>query len=85
MNQSRLESLLESVVNIVIGYGVAVSSQMIIFPMLDIHIPTSTNFVIGFWFTIISLVRSYVIRRWFNAGLSKVIRNTTKQLIRWAA
>jgi len=69
MNQTKLGSLIESMMNIVIGYGIALASQIVIFPMFDIHVSLSTNLWIGAWFTAISLVRSYVIRRWFNARL----------------
>lgn len=71
MNQSRVASLTESVMNVLIGYGVALASQLVIFPMFGIHLPLSDNLAIGAWFTIISLVRSYAIRRWFNARLHR--------------
>ena len=71
MNQTRLESLVESIVNILIGYGVALLSQIIIFPLFGIYVPLSTNLWIGAWFTVISLARSYIIRRFFNAQLHK--------------
>lgn len=80
MNQTKIESLLESGVNIFIGYFVALISQVLVFPMFDINVPLSVNLWIGAWFTVISLVRSYVIRRWFNAGLHKVIVATAKGL-----
>lgn len=71
MNQSRVASLAESVMNVLIGYGVALASQLAIFPMFGIHLPLSDNLAIGAWFTLISLVRSYAIRRWFNARLHR--------------
>lgn len=71
MEQSRLGSLIESIINIFIGYGVALVSQIVIFPMFGINIPIGDNILIGAWFTLISLVRSYIIRRWFNARLHK--------------
>ncbi len=71
MNQSRVASLAESVMNVLIGYGVALASQLVIFPMFGIHLPLSDNLAIGAWFTLISLVRSYAIRRWFNARLHR--------------
>jgi membrane protein implicated in regulation of membrane protease activity len=64
--QSKLHSFLESALNIVIGYVVAILSQLIIFPMFGIHIPFHENLLMGLFFTVISLIRSYVIRRWFN-------------------
>jgi len=71
MTQTRTASLIESVFNVVIGYGVALVSQLVIFPMFGIQLPLSDNLAIGAWFTVISLVRSYAIRRWFNARLHR--------------
>lgn len=72
--QTRVMSAIESCANVAVGYGVALASQLVVFPLFDIHVPFSTNLWIGAWFTVISLVRSYVLRRWFN-GL-KFQRNT---------
>tara|TARA_R110000851_G_scaffold182261_1_gene331363 strand:- start:483 stop:731 length:249 start_codon:yes stop_codon:yes gene_type:complete len=80
MNQTKLESLLESIVNIIIGYGVALASQLLIFPLVGINVPFSTNLWIGLWFTLISLARSYVIRRWFNAGLHRMVVSAAKRI-----
>lgn len=55
--------------NVAIGYLVAVLSQIVIFPWFSIQVPLSDNLLIGAYFTIISLVRSYVLRRWFNHRL----------------
>lgn len=81
MNQTKLESVIESLINIFIGYFVAIASQLLIFPLFGIDIPLSHNFYIGAWFTLISFIRSYVIRRWFNAGLHKVAVNLAKSAI----
>lgn len=64
--QTRKNSLIESFTNVTIGYGVAIASQLMIFPIFNIHITLPENFLIGIWFTIISIIRSYIIRRWFN-------------------
>lgn len=64
--QTRTQSLIESACNIAIGYCVAVAAQMVIFPLFDIHVAPSENFQIGAFFTVISLVRSYLVRRLFN-------------------
>lgn len=68
--QTRRGSLIESMVNIAIGFGVALLSQLAIFPMFEIHVSLTSNLWIGAWFTLISLVRSYLVRRWFNARLA---------------
>lgn len=64
--QTRLQSLAESLTNIAIGYTVAILSQLAVFPVFGIDIPLSDNFLIGAWFTGISLARGYLVRRWFN-------------------
>lgn len=68
--QTRTQSFIESIVNVLIGYMVAVASQIIIFPFFDIHIPFYENLLMGLYFTIISIARSYAVRRWFNAGFN---------------
>ena len=66
MSQSKTQSAIEACANVAVGYLVALLSQLLVFPMFGIHVPLSTNLWIGAWFTVISLVRSYVLRRWFN-------------------
>lgn len=67
MAQSRKMSMVESLANVAIGYGIAVAAQIAIFPVFDIHVPLQSNLLIGAFFTVVSLVRSYVLRRLFNA------------------
>lgn len=69
--QTRIQSLIEAWANVAVGYLVALASQLAIFPLFEIHISLSSNLWIGAWFTLISLVRSYVLRRWFNAHLQR--------------
>ena len=64
--QTKLGSLAESLLNIAIGYTVAILAQMAIFPLFDIHISHTEHYLIGVLFTIVSLARSYCIRRLFN-------------------
>lgn len=71
MEQTKLQSLIETLFNTAIGYLIAVGSQIVIFPFFDIHIPMSDNFLIGMWFTVISIIRGYAIRRFFNHLLKK--------------
>ena len=66
MSQSRAQSMIESAANVVIGYMVALGSQLVVFPMFGVHLPLQDNLLIGLWFTAISLVRSYLVRRLFN-------------------
>jgi hypothetical protein len=66
MTQSKKMSFIESWANVIFGYLVAVGSQIIIFPWFGIHIPVGANFLMGLWFTAVSLGRSYIVRRIFN-------------------
>lgn len=67
MSQSRRMSLIEAVANVVVGYGVAVLAQIVVFPLFGISASLTDNLMIGLVFTGVSLARSYALRRIFNA------------------
>ena len=48
--QTKIESLIEALVSILIGYVVALMSQLVIFPLFGIHVSLRTNIWIGPWF-----------------------------------
>lgn len=64
--QTKRASLAESLLNVAIGYGVALLSQIIVFPWFGIHVSISANVAIGVVFTVISIVRSFAVRRLFE-------------------
>ncbi len=51
------------------GFAINFCANMLILPLIGFHITASQNLFIGVLYTIISVTRSYVIRRWFNARL----------------
>ena len=67
MKQSRLMSLVESVANVIVGYGVAVATQILIFPIFGLHTTLAQNLKMGAIFTVVSIVRSFALRRMFEA------------------
>ncbi len=69
--QSRKQSLIESVVNVLVGYVVALVSQLAIFPLFGVNLPLADNLLISAFFTVVSIVRSYLIRRVFNRNLNR--------------
>lgn len=69
MSQSRLSSFIEALMNIFIGFSINYIANLLIFPLFGMQISLSDNFWLGMIYTVISLVRSYVIRRWFNAKI----------------
>jgi hypothetical protein len=56
----------ETVASVAIGYVVALLSQLAIFPVLGLQVTLIENLLIGVWFTVISIVRGYYVRRFFN-------------------
>jgi hypothetical protein len=66
MSQSKAFSFIEACTNVVLGYGIACAAQAVIFPWFGIYVSTSQHLQIGALFTVVSLVRGYVIRRLFE-------------------
>ena len=67
MKQSRGMSFLEAVANVAVGYGVAVVTQILIFPVFGLHTTLTQNLKMGAVFTVVSIARSFALRRIFEA------------------
>lgn len=74
MNQSRLSSLIEALFNVAIGLTINLIANALILPLVGFHITLSQNLFIGALYTVISVARSYCVRRWFNAMLHRAAR-----------
>ena len=66
MKQSRLMSLVESVANVIVGYGVAVVTQIVVFWWFGIEAALSEHLAIGLSFVGVSLARGHLLRRLFE-------------------
>ena len=78
MKQSRTMSLVEAIMNVVIGYGVAVATQMLVLPWFGLHMSLAQNLKLAIAFTFISFARSFVLRRlfeWFRAANLFAVRD----------
>ena len=64
--QTRIHSAVEAVANVAVGYGVAVLAQIVVFPWFGMTPSIRDNLAIGAIFTVVSLARSYILRRAFN-------------------
>lgn len=64
--QSRIMSATEAATNIAIGYAVSVTANLLVLPMFGYNVTLGDSLAIGLAFTVISLIRSYVVRRFFN-------------------
>lgn len=67
MKQSRTMSLVESLANVAVGYGVAVITQMLVFPLFGLSTSLADNMAMGAIFTVVSIARSFTLRRVFEA------------------
>nr|WP_313415695.1 hypothetical protein [Brevundimonas diminuta] len=67
MKQSRTMSLVESLTNVAIGYGIAVVTQILVFPLFGLSTTLADNMAMGAIFTVVSILRSYCLRRVFEA------------------
>lgn len=77
--QTKLQSFLEAALNIAIGLIVALVTQLVVFPWFGVYIPLRDDLLIVGIFTAVSIVRSYVLRRFFNwyhapGGIMKCVR-----------
>lgn len=67
MSQTRKESLIEITVDMVLGFIISVFSYMAILPMFGFSISLAANLSLTIYFVVISYIRRYFTRRWFNA------------------
>lgn len=66
VGQTRLGSIIESWVNVLVGFAINWTANMLILPLFGFHIHADEAFHLGLIFTVISVVRSYFLRRVFN-------------------
>jgi hypothetical protein len=59
-------SLAEAMTNVVAGYCIAVVTQVLAFPLLGHRVPLGDNLIVGAIFTVVSIIRSYTLRRCFE-------------------
>jgi cobalamin synthase len=67
MTQSRLQSFIEAWSNTLIGYFINLAVQLVVYPFYGATFSFGQNIQIGLIFMVVSMVRSYVLRRVFNA------------------
>lgn len=67
MAQTWLGSIVEAKANILIGFAINWTANMLFLPLFGFDTLTAAKaFVIGLVFTVISMLRQLIIRRWFN-------------------
>ena len=66
MKQTRRKSLIETVVQTVIGLGTSILLQVILYPVMGIPVTIQQNLIITTVFFAVSIVRGYIVRRIFD-------------------
>jgi hypothetical protein len=67
VSQTKLGSFTEAWANVAVGFSINFLANMAILPAFGFtSLTPEKNFAIGVLYTVISLVRSFVLRRWFN-------------------
>ena len=67
MKQSRTMSMVEATANVVVGYVLAIATQIVVFPWFGIETGLAEHLTIGLAFVGVSLLRGYLLRRLFEA------------------
>lgn len=78
MEQSKIGSLIEACIGTAIGFVVSMALSLIVYPMHGHAFTLAENVSIAIVFTVASVIRSYVVRRWFVAH----IRRTAQRVAR---
>lgn len=66
MKQTKQQSIIESLIQTIVGLGTSIIIQFVLYPLLDIPVTICQNLIITFVFFTASIVRGYFIRRIFN-------------------
>jgi hypothetical protein len=66
MQQSKKHSIIESIVQTIIGLGTSILIQVVLYPLMGIPVTFSQNLIITSVFFVVSIIRGYLVRRIFN-------------------
>ena len=70
--QSKLDSFIEAWLNVLIGFGISVLANFVIFPWVAVSASTGQILWIGAGMTLVSVARSYFVRRFANKHLAQI-------------
>ena len=65
--QSKRESMIETLTSVFVGWLIGVVLNMLVLPLFDYNVSLTDGVLISIIFTAVSVIRSYIIRRWFNS------------------
>ena len=65
--QSKKQSLIEALTSVFVGWLIGVILNMLVLPLFDYNITVIDSLWVSLIFTVVSVIRGYVIRRFFNS------------------
>ena len=65
--QTKRQSLVETLTSVFVGWLIGVILNMLVLPLFDYDVNLTDGVLISIIFTAVSVIRSYIIRRWFNS------------------
>lgn len=83
MHQTRLESIIEQILNVGSGMIIAYSiMELVLIPLLDIGMTPLQNVWVTIVLTVVSVLRGYVWRRIFNKRMYKDWANWIRERVK---
>lgn len=76
--QSRRKAIIEAWINVFIGFSINFVMNMLLLPLVGAELTVVSNLSLGFIYTSISIIRQYVIRRWFDERIQRFAARTAK-------
>lgn len=65
--QSKKESFIETLTSVFVGWLIGVILNMLVLPLFDYDITVIDSLWVSLIFTVVSVIRGYIIRRFFNS------------------
>lgn len=65
--QTQKQSFIEAITNTAVGFGISLAATFVVFPLVGVATTPFKNVLITIFFTVISILRGYIVRRWFNS------------------
>ena len=65
--QTKKQSMIETLTSVFVGWLIGVILNMLVLPLFDYDITVVDSLWVSLIFTVVSVIRGYIIRRWFNS------------------
>ena len=82
MKQSKVESLIETCINVAIGFCISASAWPLVAALFSLPYSFASNIGITTIFTVLSITRGYIVRRWFEERLHQASERLAKNFKR---